>query len=648
MAQSITDVYGKYTFTATMTVAEGQDASKLSDNCNVTISKDASNIYLAYIDGIAGSTKGGHAVSTYANDTLVIKNMNDFNTGNFDGNLFFSTVNGLNPFGGKEMPDWKLGVNQTTGEISIPDFSIVSIASYEDSLGTIVATFTNAKLTLVEKEKTDIPDITGNYAYVHGEGTYDYNHDSSFSPDYTFTLTKADDATNKTYKATFNFDNNYSTTLDATFDGVTVKAPFDSIYFGEKKDSIRLGSINGLPKGEISFSYVKAGVLSAYSGFCIARDSISEELKDSTFQWFINGKAKDPSQEKSEEVDFTGTYTVVAKYMDATAEWAVKDETFTFTVAKDEYGYYIPVWGEFDEIPYGGLGAKVGTEDSNILYISPSYLKFVSTEEETSTGVYKYITMTDMNGQYNNIALTKNADGTYKLSQFCTGNATYGVEGVDYLKYYSEITSVTKGEEPKPAPVTIAGTYKYTGTYCTMDDPTGVEKSFTIKIEENSYYEQYDGNKYLVTEFDGTDISDLNYGGAGLTVSDETTFPITCTLKAGTLQGGSYPAYQALYDINGSEEGNSLTMTLNEDGTCAITDFSIYVAEFDMETYSYKKGNIIGWYGNGKLERDTTPMAISNVKAASAKTVSGMYDLSGRKATGNGLRVMDGKVMFVK
>lgn len=647
MAESITDVFGTYTFTATMQVAEGQDASLLSDSCSVTISKDEGNIYLAYIDGIAGSTKGGHAVSDYTDGQLVINNMNDYNTGNFDGQIYFSIksagddTKAYNPFGGIQMPAWKMTVDQTTGDITIPDFVVVSVSDYSDSLATIIAEFTDAKLTVVEKEETDIPDVSGNYTYTHGAGTYDYDHDSSFSPDYTFTLTKTDDS-NKNYTAVFTFDKDYTTTLAATFDGVKLAAPYENVYFGDMGDSIRLGNTYGKKAGEISFSFVKMGVLSAYSGLKIVQDSISPEVPGGTIQYFYNGKAEDPDKKvQEEEVNFTGTYVIVADYMDFLNDYAtVENDELTIKVEKDDYGYYVSSFAGYSNIPYGGLSAKIDPEAANRLLITPGYLELISTQEELDAWVYKYITLTDMNGASYDIALTKNSDGSYSIDAFALGTTVWGSsDPVSFTKFYSNIKSVTK-QVPS-----IAGDYTFTGTYCTMDDPVGVEKSFNIKIEENAWYETYGGSKYLITEFDGTAIYDMTWGGASFTTTDENSWPVKGTVAAGTLFGGSYPIYYGLYDLNDLSAETAFEITFNEDGTCSMSGFA--VNEYSYESYSV--GNLIGWYNSPTLTRGQyVPTFIEEVETA--KPATGVtYDLNGRiNTTGKGLQIRDGKVYFVK
>lgn len=653
MAESITDVYGKYTFTATMKVAEGQDASKLSDNCEVVISKDMANIYLAYIDGIAGSTKGGHAVSDYENSQLVIRNMNDNNTGNFDGPLYFSVkaasdaTKGYNPFSGVQMNDWLMTVDQATGNITITDFVVVTVSNYADSLATIVAEFTDAKLTLVEREKTDIADISGNYTYTHGAGSYDYDPESAFSPDYTFTLTKTDES-NKNYTAVFTFDKGYTTTLAATFDGVKMSAPYENVYFGDINDSIRLGNTYGKKAGDISFSFVKMGVLSAYSGLKIVQDSISAEVPGGTIQWFFNGKAEDPTKKEPEkEVDFTGTYTIVANYMDATHDWeVVKDDKVTFTVEKDDYGYYVSSFAGYENIPYGGLGAAVDPENASCLLITPGYLELISTEEELNAGTYKYATLTDMNGQYSPIGLTLAADGTYSFDSFALGTDVWGEAGaLTFTKYYNEIKSVTKKSD-KPS---IADDYTVTGLYCTMENPTGVEKSFGIKIEDSPYYEQYGGSKYIVTQFDGDNIYYLSYGGVDLNItSEEGVWPVTATIKAGTLVGGEYPVYQGLYDVYDVTAKDAFQITFNEDGTCSMWGFAIN--EYSYETFSV--GNIVGWYADGSISMTRgkyVPTSVEEVKTPERATSNDTYDLTGRKVkNGKGLLIRGGKLYFVK
>jgi len=649
-ADGFADILGKYQFTATMTVADGQDASKLSDNCEVTISKDGSYVYM---DGLAGSDRGGHMISDVADGKVIIKNWNDSNTGNFAGALYFSTMDAINPWAGTSpMPDFVMVLDES-GNMTLPDFTVITVSDYSSATGTVVATFTNAKLTVKEKETTEVTNIAGNYTYTHGNGTWDYDKESAYSPDFSFTLT-ATDATNKNYTGVFNMGEGMNPiTLEGTFDGMTLKLAYDKPCLNEEKH-LYLGNPNGrLNAYGFKFGMIKKGVFSL-DGVVTLLEALPtptaenpDSITVSTLQWYVNGKAKDPSQEETgAEVDFTGTYTIVADYMDANNDWAtVADDKVTFTVAKDEYGYFVTSFAGCSDIPYGGLGAAVDPSDPSKLLITPGYIQLLSTDAELDAGVYKYLTLTDMNGQYTSIALTKTADG-YTFDSFALGTTVWGEAEVAFTKYYNNIKSVTKeGAAPSEKP-SIAGDYTFTGLYCTMDNPTGVEKSFNIKIEENPYYEQYGGTKYLVTEFDGTAIYQLTYGGASLEIADENAWPVKAYVPAGTLIGGEYPAFLAVYDYYSVAEKNAFEITFNEDGTCSMWGFAIN--EFSYDTMS--AGALVAWYADGSITltrgkyEDT---AIASAKADSKATET--YDLTGRKTTAKkGFMIRGGKLIYVK
>ncbi len=643
-ADGLADILGKYQFTATMTVAEGQDASLLSDNCEVTISKDGSFVYM---DGLAGSDRGGHMISDVKDGKVIIKNWNDSNTGNFGAALYFSTTDAINPWAGTTpMPDFEMVID-ADGNMTLPDFTVITVSDYESATGTVVATFTNAKLTLKEKETTDIQNISGTWTYTHGNGTYDYDKESQYTGDFSFTLTSKDD-TNKNYTGVFSIDTNLGLspiTLDGTFDGVTLKFAYDKpVLFENETVKVLLGNPNGKAEAYgFQFGVIKSGVVSLDKVVTLIQIAPNAEdaakVDTLVLQWYVNGKAECPElKEQGEEVDFTGKYTISGSYYDYADNFAQKDDEFTLEICKDDYGYYVPVFwgGDNSQLTYGGLGATVNAEDPNILEIACG---FVGVKDQEN---FIYYATADMNAQTNgSIYFTKKADGTYEIEGFCVGSMPYGGEYA-VERYYTGLT-VTKvgGDAPTEKPE-IAGDYTFTGNYCTMDDFAGVKKSFNVKIEENKYYEDYGGSKYLLTEFDGDAIYSLTYGGADLEIADETKYPVTINVKAATLVGGSYPDYTGLFNFNSTADPIALTITLNADGTCAITDFAINGATWG----SSEAGALIGWYSGCTLTRGAYN-SIATVKAEKAS--KGTFDMSGRKTNAQkGLMIRDGKVIFVK
>ena len=123
---------------------------------------------------------------------------------------------------------------------------------------------------------------------------------------------------------------------------------------------------------------------------------------------------------------------------------------------------------------------------------------------------------------------------------------------------------------------------------------------FEMEITYNADYDLY-----LVTKFLGEDITDLNYGGISLKLSDEnpneaeiaTTAAYLKTIVAGE-------SYLTLKDMNLST--SPITLTHNGDGTISISDFSISYMTYDAnwnqlhEVAAYYTG--VTTFGDGNIE----------------------------------------------
>ena len=162
--------------------------------------------------------------------------------------------------------------------------------------------------------------------------------------------------------------------------------------------------------------------------------------------------------------------------------------------------------------------------------------------------------------------------------------------------------------------------------------------SFKVVVE---YFEatEYNPAEYLVTSFMGNDI--LNLGGLVLTISEDG--------KSATLGNGLVAmiepgvTYLKLYD--GNLTANPIALTLNEDGTVSMADFTIVSGGY-ADTATDK---MTAWYQNVVLTKgEGTSIDDVVVENGAAK---GIFDIQGRKieqVAVPGLYIIDGKKRFVR
>ena len=252
---SMADLFGKYKFTADVEVTEAGKASEANivKEGEVVITKDAANIYDAQITGFAVNN-GTEAMKVNAINTdnckFQVKNPSGNNYGAMGG-LYYSDINGTYPFGETQIESLVFVYDPETKAMTCNDFSLVGNCDYNASTCEIFAKFTNVKLTLIEAEAINIPDISGNWK-VTGSGDYGTMQGSVLPVEYTMTLEQNGNA--KAYKATISIEGIAPFTLDATFDGNTLIIPFDNVLIDEA-NAYYLADMNGNLTGKFSFTY---------------------------------------------------------------------------------------------------------------------------------------------------------------------------------------------------------------------------------------------------------------------------------------------------------------------------------------------------------------------------------------------------------
>ena len=572
---SMADLYGTYTFTADVNVTDaGQSLTDhFKNDCEVVITKCSFGIYDGEIQGLAGATAAQsiNGIDLTAN-TIKITNPNG--NGLWGGGLYMSNTEGIYPFSGG-YSDILYTFDPSTKTITLPDFTLVT-CDHSVPSATIVATFTNAKLTLVESENIDVADLSGDWHFTAGQGTYDTMEGSTLPTEFDMTLT-ATDENKKNYDISLTLGDYAPLALTATFDGVTLTIPFNETYF-DVENKIGIVNMYGEKRpGTITFNMLNENLLSLTSGMTIAQDSISVDMKGRYMQWYMSGSAK---KQGAEEVSTTwdGTYTVKAGSIYKAKEDYEYPETFEMEVTYNaDYDMYLVT--KF-------LGEDVATLNNGGLLLTPSADE--PNKAEIKTGGFlrtiergaQYLCLKDMNLSDANatLILTRLEDGTYTISDFCVSYMTYNTDYTQKHELAAFYQTVTAEKALAEEPFTWANTFAVkVGGVDVYKEIEGYTYPTEFEMEV-SYNADYD--VYLVTKFLGEDLVLLNNGGIRLTVSADNPNKAelaTDNAYLKTIVAGE--SYLALKDMNLSS--SPITLTYNGDGTVTIDNFCVSYLTYD-------------------------------------------------------------------
>ncbi len=625
---AIVDLYGKYKFTAEMTVTDAGKGleENFSDNCDAVITKD--NVYDAQITGIAGAT-GAHGVYDFDAETkqVIIRNWNGSNSSYWSGGLWMSNMDGLNPWA-NDLGDLIL-VFDDEKTISLPDFSLVSIADYSDSLGTIVATFKNAKLTLVEAEKVDIADLSGEWHFKAGEGNYDVMKESTLPSEFDMVITKTSDD-NKNYTVDFTYHTYPTVKINATFDGVEFALALDSTLL-DAENGVYIRRYYGNAHSKLPFSMVSERVLSLSTYAAIAMPHPNDTVtSDTILQYFIGSARKQEAE--SDRYDWSGTYKVVVKdsanviSADGGTYPMEFDMVVEYNEAYDAY-YIVEFFGnDIKDINSGGISLKPSEDDSKNAEISTG--GFIG----TITYGKLYYQLFDGAGGNEPISIKVNEDGTITIGDFFVQKLAYDEDWnttVTPAVFYQGVTA-TKEEADEPAQFTWDGTWAVTASVA-MTGEGECPETFDMVVD---YLEKWD--MYLITNFMGNDVAVLNNGGILLTPADNAA-TIKTDVSVKSVVSGSH--YYKMYDANGGNE--ALAVTVNEDGSLTIADFVLKNMFMD-EDYKQTFADLASYTNVKAVKKEAT--SINAVEKETAKvTVNGgvinieggaqavvVYDIAGR------------------
>ena len=587
-AQSFTidQLFGKWQFTADVEFTDAATQAHkdaLSGDCEAVISADET--YIAKIVGFAGSSVQQNINMIGAKNGQDMLKINNLNNPQLWGSLYLANADGENPFG-----IWENGtevvksygpvyynVYATEGLITIPDFTVVTLpGGYSELNPVVIAKYTNVKMTLVEAEVVEVADISGEYQFKAGAGTYDTMAGSAIPTEFAVTLAKTSED-NKSYDATIAIEGYNAVTLPASYNGVSVLFDYDNTYLDEA-NGIRFAPMYGdATAGSIEFMSQSETTFSLYSGFAFASDATvkaADGVTDSLVvngnyhQWYMDGTLKLPTEAPA--FDWAGVYTV--KTTDENGLF-VKDAAgfdwpteFQIEVEYNEdLGLYLvtKVFGlDVVELNYGGLDF-IPAEDGKSVDIKTGYLYTVS------PGAV-YLALRDMNMSTEAIEMVVNEDGTMSVAGLSVVTVINGEESLN--AFYSNLAVTKEAAEPEAPAFSWAGQHTVKVGTVESYDKNEYPTEFTMTVVDY-------GNYMLVTEFLGNDIAGINYGGIMFTVAADGK---SAEMVTGGFVGGAYPTYLAIYDMNAQE--NPILFTLNADGSVSVDNFFVKNVDYNTGT----------------------------------------------------------------
>ncbi len=581
--ESMVDLYGKYKFTADLTIsADGQQyADKFSGDCDVVITAGDGWDVITGFAGDAGSLLVA-GIST-ADSLFEIYNWGWYSTDWGANQLYTSNAEGAYPYGADGIGNWMFSYNPETSEITSPDFTVVS-CNHGAQTATVLATFKNVKLTLVEKEEIVIADISGAW-HAKPLGQYGSNSENDSIPaEYDFVLTKTSEEGKKhNYEVALTIGSFPTVTLPATFNGRNLEIALDSVVFDAENKILATNMNTGNPFTKFGFTCVSETNLAMegtlnLSQIMTGKDSLgNDSLYLRAVQWYNGGNAKKAVPE-SEKFDWSGTWTVKVGG-DIAQNLLVFDTTSVcpaeFNMVIDYYEptetYYVTEFFGYDvySINYGGIALTPSADDPNVAELKTGTLA-------GSLGEGNFYKLYDNAGTTNPIKFTANEDGTISISDFFIMKGAWGDDSSNapVAMYQGEITATKE----VPVEFTWDGTWTVTSSVA-MTGEGECPGTFEMVIE---YFADYD--MYLITKFMGNEIAAYNQGGILLSPAEDGT----ATIKTGTtvkcVEAGVH--YYKMYDAEGGT--NPLTVTKNEDGTITISNFKVshmyYDADFNTTT----------------------------------------------------------------
>ena len=632
--ESMADLFGKYKFTATVNVTDaGQSYTEhFKSECDVTIAKCSMGIYDGEIVGLAGAEGAPQSISGFDLTAKTIKIGNPNGGGNtpvWSGGVYMSNAEGVYPFAGN-FNDILYTFDPETKTITLPDFTMVSV-NHGAMTAIVLATFTNAKLTLVESESIDVTDLSGDWHFTAGKGTYDVMENSTLPTEWDMTLTAKDDS-KKNYDLSLKLGEFAPLALTAKFDGVTLTIPFDETSYFDFENKIGIVNMYGVARpGEITFNMVNENQLSLTSGMTIAQDSISPEVPGGYMQWYMSGSAK---KDGADAPAFTwpGTYTLKSgsfNVFDGGSDFAAESELVVEYNA--EWGIYLVtkfLGYDVVNINYGGIDFEPSATDPNVAHIKLQSAYGGSMYVKSAEGIfYKLV---DGNGGSESLEIKSNGDGTFSLSPFFVVKGEYGKE-TTYVAGFDKNTVKVKGAEEEK--IEWPGTYTLkSGNFQVFDGGSDFAAESEMVIEYNEGW-----GIYLVTKFLGYDVVNINYGGIDFEPS--ATDPLASSILLQSAYGGSMyiKSVEGVFYKLVDEQGGATALELksNGDGTFSLSPFFVVKGEYGKET-TYVAGFSQNVVTKGTSTDITAVETNDNIQVVNGEVVLSeaqpvvVYDFAGR------------------
>ncbi len=435
------NLYGEYKFTATLEITNAGEkyADQFSGDCDVTIEN---GVFGGKIVGFGGSSNSMTLSNIYESSNQ-IKVTNPNNPQLWSG-IYMTKINGENPYtvweGSTQLTEGYGPIYFTwdpdTKDISIPDFAVVEIEGYNSLNTTILATFTNVKMTFVSAAVIDVPDVSGDYVFKAGSGQYDVMTGSTVPTTFPVSLVKTSDD-NKNYNAEFSIEGYNDFTLPTTFDGTTLKMAFDNtVVYQSETDTIRLNAwfditptytidfLYKLYKDEVSFSL--------NGGFAFVSDTVKWSTNPDTNeeelvadiamkQYYVVGSLKKATDAGgSADFDWEGDYTFTSEVYayDTENEYPA---TFDVTIAyfdgtaydMDSYYYISSFLGK--DINGTPIKLNIAEDGKSAEMVAGDKCRYIGAND---SGAYFYNVLYDLNATKSPIAMTLNEDGTIAVADF--------------------------------------------------------------------------------------------------------------------------------------------------------------------------------------------------------------------------------------
>ena len=605
----VADLFGKYKFTAKIEYTEAGKAfeGQYKETSDVTIEKH--NVYDGQIVGLAGSDKGQTINGWNEKDqTLSILNPS---FGGVWGKLAMSNNEGVYPYRGMQEGHedaWSVAYsyNAKDGSISIPDFTLGE-CDYDAETFKVCVKFTNVKLELVQLDKVEVNDISGDWHYNAGKGPWDSMEGSKLPAEFDLTLV-ATNPEKTNYTAKLVYGDFAPVEIEADFNGSVFNLNLDSTALDVKEKIYLISSYSATPyEDKVSFNYTDAGSLVLSSGLTVVRcDSIAPDKLKAQLQWFQSGVLKKAGGDVAQQT-WDGSYKMKAEQVHNIAEGAKFPQEFTMKVNNTDYGYFVTELLGY-EIPNGGFSLVPDKANPNKAVIPVGYASFrnIGAIEPGKT----YYALGDQNGQIDgDIHLTLNADNTLTMDNISVLIYNWETKEAQMAGAYVGVKG-TKEAAPEVPEFSWNQTFKVTA------EVEAINKDYTYPTEFNMVV-VYDDIAELnfITEFFGNNVKDMNWGGIMLDVSPSN--PLLAAMAPGkyiqTIEPGA--SYLTMADAKG--ENNPILVKADEQGNLTFDDFGVML--FD---YNTQASTLVAVYKNVKATLVAT--GIESVQHEAAKvSVSG-------------------------